>query len=261
MLFSDLIHSLSRSNDGVWHINIPESWMQGRTTYGGLSSAICLQTINNDYPDLPPLRSAQINFIGPAGGDIFIKSTVLRQGKSVAYISAEMFDEKGIATHAVFCFGAKRESRINKHFLETPGIPSPEESDDFFKFGPGPVFTQNFECLLASGDLPVSGSEDAEFYIWARHKDHTANNIAALLSIADMPPPAALAMFKQLAPISSMTWMVNFLSDDPQTDHGWWLLNSKAEHAKDGYTSQNMKVWNRSGELVITGRQNVAIFY
>jgi len=55
--------------------------------------------------------------------------------------------------------------------------------------------------------------------------------------------------------------MMNFLSEDISTDEGWWLMRSAAEHARDGYSSQDMQVWNSRGELIITGRQNVAIFY
>ena len=75
---------MSSQEDGGWSITITEDWMQGRTTYGGLSAALCLQTVINEFPDLPPLRSAQINFIGPAGGEVTICNTVMRIGKSVA---------------------------------------------------------------------------------------------------------------------------------------------------------------------------------
>ena len=107
----------------------------------------------------------------------------------------------------------------------------------------------------------MSGSKEIEHYIWARNRDTAAAGITALLGLADMPPPAVLPMFEEFAPISSMTWMLNFLVDTPQTQDGWWLMRSAAEHAKDGYSSQDMQVWNTDMEMVITGRQNVAIFY
>ena len=261
MLFTQLMQSLSAIGDNSWAVNIPEGWMQGRTTYGGLSAALCLQAVLNDNPALPPLRSAQINFIGPAGGNVTINSKVLRRGKSVAYVSAEIMGEQGIATHAVFCFGTSRTSRINADFSSAPTVPAIENSEDLFKLRPGPVFSQNFDCLLAQGDPPMSGSEKTEFYLWARHKDKQANDLVAVLSIADMPPPAVLPMFEEFAPISTMTWMLNFLVETPQTKDGWWLMNSAADHAHNGYSSQDMNVWNSSGDLVITGRQNIALFY
>ena len=259
--FTDILNGLERIDEHSAKANVPQSWMQGRTTYGGLSSALCLQAVLENYDDLPSLRSAQINFIGPVGGDVSIHTSIMRRGRSVAYISAEMIGEKGLATHAIFCFGEARESRLNQDFTHTPDVPSREESENFFKRGPGPAFSANFDCLLAKGSMPISGSDDAEHFIWVRHKDKNANNLVALIGLADMPPPAVLPMFQEPAPISSMTWMMNFLSDDLSSDGNWWLMRTAAEHARDGYSSQDMQVWNTDGNLIITGRQNVAVFY
>lgn len=259
--YTDLLASMRRQKDGSSEVTIPVNWMQGRTTYGGLSAALCLQAVEHSYQDLPPLRSAQINFVGPAGGRVEISDSELRRGKSVAYIESRMHGEQGLATHCVFAFGAPRKSHLLGDFTPRPAVAGPADSEDFFKNGPGPVFTSEFECRLSEGALPISGTDKTEFYIWIRHRDQTPTNDVTLLSIADMPPPAVLPMFKQPAPVSSMTWMMNFLQNNPQTEGGWWLMRSAAEHARDGYSSQDMQVWNTNGDLVISGRQNVALFY
>lgn len=259
--FSELLDSLKSLGSGESIVSITDNWMQGRTTYGGLSAALCLQAVVNDFDDLPPLRSAQINFIGPAGGQVSITTKLMRRGRSVAYVSAVMTSEKGLETHAVFCFGARRESRLNRDFTFAPRVPSIAESSDFSDSGSRPAFTKNYDCLLAQGAKPLSGSNAHEHYYWIRHKDKHAQNLCSLIGIADMPPPAVMSLFKEAAPISSMTWMVNFLSDDIATEAGWWLVRSAAEHARDGYSSQDMQVWNAKGNLVISAMQNVAIFY
>lgn len=259
--FSELLNELTLDSQGRWAITITENWMQGRTTYGGLSTALCLEAVLKEHKELPPLRSAQVNFTGPVGGDVTIKISTLRQGRSVRYLLAELTGENGLAVHAVFCFGVTRESKLSEHFTLKPNIPSQEQSEDFFSFGPAPAFTQNYQCRLAKGGKPISGSNQHEHYLWVKHQDNNANSLSALVGIADMPPPAVLPMFKEFAPISSMTWMMNFLSEDLSSDNGWWLLRSCAEHVENGYSSQDMQVWNTDGNLIITGRQNVAIFY
>jgi acyl-CoA thioesterase len=259
--FSDLLNSLTTTAEQQSRVTVTDNWMQGRTTYGGMSAALCYQAVVNDFPELPPLRSAQINFIGPVGGQVSVTTKVMRQGRSVAYISAEMIGEKGLATHAVFCFGESRESRLNQDFTDKPKVASVEQSSNFFDSGFGPSFANNYDCLLAQGGHPVSGSDEYEHFIWVRHKDKNADDMAALIGIADMPPPAVLTMFKEFAPISSMTWMMNFLREDISTQDGWWLMRSAAEHARDGYSSQDMQVWNKAGDLVISARQSVAVFY
>ena len=57
-----------------------------------------------------------------------------------------------------------------------------------------------------------------------------------------------------------MTWSLNFLTDHPTTKDGWWLLETRAENAAEGYWSQDMFVWSASEAPVICGRQSVAIF-
>jgi len=259
--FSELLNSLEQTGEQQSSVTVTENWMQGRTTYGGMSAALCYQAVMNDFAGLPPIRSAQINFIGPAGGDLNVSTKIMRQGRSVTYIGAEMVGEKGLATHAVFCFGDDRDSRFNDDFTVTPNVASVEESVNLFDSDFGPSFSNNYNCLLAQGGHPISGSQSSEHYIWVQHKDKSANDLTALIGIADMPPPAVLPMFTEFAPISSMTWMMNFLKQDINTEDGWWLIRSAAEHARDGYSSQDMQVWNKAGELVVSARQNVAIFY
>ena len=264
--FSELMSTISavkqHSDDcSESQVHITENWMQGRTTYGGMSAALCYQAVINSFDELPPLRSAQVNFIGPVGGNVSIKSTVMRRGRSVAYISAEMRGEKGLATHVVFCFGESRESRLDQDFTIAPTVPSIEQSSAFFSTGMEPSFALNYDCLLAQGGYPVSGSKEHEHFIWVRHKDQSANDLCALIGIADMPPPAVLPMFKSFAPISSMNWMINILNNDVSTEDGWYLVRSAAEHAKQGYSSQDMQVWNSDGKLLISASQTVAVFY
>jgi hypothetical protein len=49
-------------------IDIPTSWHQGRTSYGGLSSVLAYKAATFADADLPPLQSAQIAFVGPLAG-------------------------------------------------------------------------------------------------------------------------------------------------------------------------------------------------
>ena len=259
--FSELLATEEQISATSFNYTIDESWMQGRTTYGGLSAALCLRAVNSACKGLAPLRSAQINFIGPVGGLVNVEVKVLRQGRSVSFVSAELSGETGIATHAVFCFGASRSSRLDQDFTPAPQLPGVSESEPFFSSARRAQFTYHFECLLAAGDRPVSGSSQSEISMWVRHIDKQANDLVALIGLADMPPPAVLPMFSEPKPISSMTWSINVLTEDIGTENGWWLLRTAAEQVRNGYSSQDMQVWNSRSELVITGRQSVAIFY
>ncbi|MFN3960686.1 MAG: acyl-CoA thioesterase [Parvularculaceae bacterium] len=246
---------------GGFRGRVPENWLQGRTFYGGLTAALCLEGALRTFPGLPPLRSAQISFVGPAEGEVRVTASMLRQGKSVSFVNADLSGDAGLAARSVFAFGRARASMFNRHFTRPPDLPGPEDAGFFFPPGvEGPAFARNFDVRLAKGGVPVSASKEHDHFIWVRHRDPEAGSVAALLALADMPPPAIMPMFPTFARISSMTWGLNFLTDHPTTDDGWWLLESRAENAAEGYSSQDMFIWNRAGEPVIAGRQSVAIF-
>ncbi|MEM8889820.1 MAG: thioesterase family protein [Bacteroidota bacterium] len=248
---------------------LDESWMQGRAIYGGLSTALCLDGVKKQFENLPPLRSTNVNFIGPASKEVYVKTKLLRQGKSVAFVQADLMGEAGLITTCVFSFGAARESKLAAVFHQAEDQMGPESSESFFEenesFGGAkanrPAFTQHFEVRLARGNRPFSGAGTPSFDLWVKHKDASAKDIVALVALADMPPPGVLPMLKSLAPISSMSWMFNMVKSDLSNDSGWWLLGVYAEHALEGYSSQNMSIHNDRGELVMVGRQNVAVFY
>lgn len=258
--YSDLIAAFT-ADPGGFRGRVPENWLQGRTFYGGLTAALCLEGALRAQPGLPPLRSAEVAFIGPAGGEVSVTSEILRRGKSVTFVGADLSGESGLSARAIFAFGAARPSMFNVHFTPPPALPGPEESGFFFPPEvDGPVFARNFDVRLAKGGVPMSSSTEHDHFLWVRHRDPSATTVAALLALADMPPPAMMPMFPAFARISSMTWSLNFLTDHPQTDDGWWLLESRAENAAEGYSSQDMFVWSRKGAPVIAGRQSVAIF-
>ncbi|NNL10789.1 MAG: thioesterase family protein [Pseudomonadales bacterium] len=254
-----LANARSDGNDSCYFIT--DNWLQGRTMYGGLSAALCLHAANRHYESLPPLRSALFSFTGPAKGEVRAKVRMLRQGKSVSFVEVELHGDKGLATHVVLSFGAARASRLDKDFTQAVALPERDKCLSLDNPAKQPVFAAEFETYLAEGDPPLSGSDKHKTKLWIRHRDEAATDLVALLGVADMPPPAVLQMFETAAPVSSMTWSMNFLLDDFNTADRWWLLESIAEHARDGYSSQDMQVWNSDGQLVISARQNVAVFY
>ena len=90
--FSEVIGGLEQTGDepGAMRGSAGDNWMQGRTMYGGLSAALCLEAAirhgNKDGEDLAPLRSAMISFIGPAGAEFTTGAQTLRRGRSVVAV-------------------------------------------------------------------------------------------------------------------------------------------------------------------------------
>ena len=259
--WADIDVSMSRNGDD-FSADIPENWRQGRTAYGGLTAALMLSAAKKKFLDVPPLRSALINFVGPVTDSPTLNSNLQRQGRNVTSVSAEArVGEKSVG-RAEFLFGAARTSKITVDF-PAPSAPAPDEVEPFTPEAISdqvPGFFHNFDTRLIAGGRPMMGDEG---YIrtWSRHK-HAASRagIESLLCIGDVLPPAAMPLMKSFAPISSMSWIFNVLVDDPATTDGWWHVESRLTAARGGYSSQAMRIWNTDGQLVVEGLQSVAIF-
>jgi acyl-CoA thioesterase len=259
--FSVLMSSIAEDG-GTFGVTVPDDWLQGRTAYGGLSAALCTEAARRAVPELPPLRSAQFTLIGPASGPLAMTASVLRRGKSAVFVSVDLSGEAGLATRALFSFGVARQSKLDYADMKMPNVPAPDDSEPFFPGDrPAISFQRHFESRKAGGARPMMPGAEPEYLIWFRHRDEDAREgLVPLIALADAPPPAAMVMFPQAAPISTMTWSMDLLSGAPATKDGWWLVKSRAEAARNGYSSQTMTVWNTNGEAVIAARQNVAIF-
>ena len=119
--------------DGGWALDAPPSWSQGRTLYGGMTAALCWAAVGRSVPGLPPVRSAQFTFIGPASGRLNLKAELLRKGRSAAVVAVEVVGQAGIAARALFTCGAARESRIEHRHEAMPAVAAPEDCEALFR--------------------------------------------------------------------------------------------------------------------------------
>ena len=253
--------SLQDTGEG-YLVDLPANWKQGRTAYGGLTAALMLAAAAQQFDDLPPLRSALINFVGPVTDSPLLSANLERRGRNVTSISANAKIGEKVVGRADFLFGTARASDINVGFPAPPAMP-PEDAEPFTPAAAAamvPTFFHNFDTRLIAGHRPMMGDEG---YIrtWSRHKDPASREgVESLLCIGDVLPPSAMPLLRKMAPVSSMSWMFNLLTDNPQTDDGWWHIEARLTAAGGGYSSQVMRIWNTDGELVVEGMQSIAIF-
>jgi acyl-CoA thioesterase len=251
---ADILAAATR-DDGL-RTSIPADWMQGRTAFGGLSAALALQAALEAEPDLPPLRSAQVAFIGPLAGEVRVTATRLRRGRNAAFLQSDVVSEAGLGLRATFVFMAPLSSAI-AHDAAPRASLSPPVPDAELYTGPDEFFTGNFNFLDHQ-----PGTGPAEWLRWARLRAREGlHPFVELIAIGDALPPAAFKLAEdRRVPVSSLDWQINFLTAEPATEDGWWLLHAAADRARDGYSSQRMTIWNAAGDPIAEAMQGVAIF-
>jgi acyl-CoA thioesterase len=255
-----LLGSAIRDGD-AWRHHVGPDWMQGRTAYGGISAALALDAALRDHPGDAPLRSAQVSFVGPVGGETATSTRLLRQSKSSRFVGADLSSDLGYGTNAVFSFMPGRQSHLDHQRITSPDVREPESLESVPEHAMRPEFTRKFDMRPIGGPGFGHGKETAEIITWVRWIEEPAcDPHMALLALADALPPAALVLFTQFGPLSSSTWMQHFLTDHPTSHDGWWLLASRSAQVQRGFSAQSMYIWNRNRELVSVGGQGVAIY-
>ena len=256
----DALLAATAPRDGGLAARVPESWMQGRTAYGGLSSALALHGALELCAPRFPLRTALVAFVGPTAGDCTVTADVLRRGKSSEAVSATVRSADGVGTQATFLFGRDRESAVDADALPMPDVPGVGELPER-RSRELPTFTRHFDMRLAGGEPLASGAEVGELIWWVRFREPvSAPPAVALLALGDALPPAAFCQLPALSPVSSTSWMLHMLDLEPETRDGWWLLRSAATRTKGGFSAQEMTIWNTEGRAVATGGQGIAVY-
>ncbi len=253
-----LIAALVPGDDGSARVTIPANWLQGRTCYGGVSAALALHVARQAAPDLPPLRSAQVAFVGPLAGTVTIRARLLRRGRNAAFVHAAIEGEAGLGLSATFVFMRPGESVIDHAAAPAAPVPAPGPDDQVSGGIAAVAFTQNFAFV----DRPAEAHGPAEWLRWVRLEDREGlDPEIELVAIGDCLPPAALKLVTgKPMPLSSLTWQIDLLAPAKASAGGWWLLGATTDHARNGGSSQRMTIWDNGGAPVAAQMQSVALF-
>ena len=109
---------------------------------------------------------------------------------------------------------------------------------------------------------PLTGASDPEFIVWLRHNDPKAGaSLPALVALADAPPVAATTLITSFSPSSTMTWMLDVLTEPGAQTGEWFLVRSRADAVSNGYSTHSVNVCTTSGDPIFVGSRNVAVFF
>jgi hypothetical protein len=239
---------------------VPEDWLQGRSVFGGLQVALAVRAMRTLVPEMP-LRTLQTLFAAPVpGGWVTAEARVLRAGKNTVHVEARIVGGDETQALVVGVFGAARESVVSQ-LPRQPAVDDDQAIRFPFVAGFTPSFTQHFESDWLRGYPPFAGKECREIVVRTRMLDSGNASESHVLAIADLIPPIALSHLSQPAPGSSMTWMLEFITDRyTQLPLMHWRVDAELVFADQGYTSQSAMIWGPGGMPVALSRQSMVVF-
>ncbi len=236
-----------------------ESWMQGRTLYGGASALLAYTAAIRAFPELPPFRAAQVGFVAPVGAEVTLRAEIVRQGRNVVQVRSDILCDGKVALTTFLLFGTARASNGEAPPAQVelaPGIP---EDGAPVSTARAPAFLRNnFEMRYCQ---QRSNRGEARLRRWARlNPGNQLDPISQMILLGDILPPSAAKVMERPGPISSINWSFNLLDAEPATRDGWWLAETASDQSGNGYSSERLRLWNADGQQMLSGLQAVAIF-
>ena len=262
--FQALINSVVNNGEAnQYSATVDESWLQGRTAFGGLSAALVVAAMNQQVPVNRRLRSMSVLFVGPVpAGEHAIQLRELRVGGSVSHLQGELICHDEVAVSVSAAYGKDRPSEIA---IPGPALPELSDPESLAKLpyieGLTPAFTQHFDMRIEYGSMPLTGADSADFGIWLRFPANRAIDIAALIALADAPPMPGLNVIKPPGIGSSLSWYLEFPRDLPAADASdWWYCDYRCQSAGNGYFHNYATIWGPDGRAVMFSRQVATVF-
>jgi acyl-CoA thioesterase len=261
--FGDILTQV-QSGGSPWAVQLPSGWGQGRATFGGLVVALGLEAARGLVAPERRLRSMLASFAGPvAPGAAEVQASVLRAGRAVTQVQAEVRQEGKAACAILAAFGAGRASALSVAPEPRPDDPGPEGLMEL-PFIPGviPDFFQHMSARWTVGGPPFSATRSPDMGGWCRFLPPApAGSEAWLAGLMDLWPAPVLPYLSAPAPASSLTWSMELVEDvSDQPMDAWWLYRARVEGAAEGYAQFRANLWAPNGRLAAVSRQTVAVF-
>ena len=266
---SRLIAARTRDGDTV-SFHISADWLQGRTSFGGLVSALSVQAMRDvaaaGWPQDVHLRALQTSFIGPvAEGPVQVVVRLLREGRHVRQVQAQVQQGGQTAALLLGVFGSGRETALAVLAPVQPPVEHGPETARAIPFvaGVAPNFIQHLDTRWAEGGLPYSGTDTwhSRLHLRLRGEPLPLPTELLVVMLADAPPTPAISRFTRPTPASSVSWELELrpLAEAPAHE-AWWRVDTEVLAAAGGYVNQVSKLWSPDGQLAAIGYQVVTVY-
>jgi acyl-CoA thioesterase len=210
--------ALTPAGDGVFTLDVPDGWQQGRGAYGGIALGALMRAIETTEPDRARIpRTLTGELAGPVQvGAATIRVTTLRRGKSQSNLRADLLQEGQVLATASAVLSAPR--------TPAESVTRPCSAHPAFEALPpvppmgamGPRFASHFEYRI-TGPAPFSRASEPRAHGWLRMREPVSSfDAAATIAHLDAYWSAIASIEPTPRMFATITFVAELLAD-PRT--------------------------------------------
>jgi hypothetical protein len=249
---------------GLFRVNIPDGWQQGRGAHGGLVLGTLLRAMIASEPDAARVARTLIgDLAGPVlPGPSVVRTRVHRRGANQTNLVATLEQEGAVLASASSVMSAPRKVSTQTVLPPPPaGLEAPWSTVEVAPVGPpmGPVFAQHFE-YRSTGPLPFSGAPDPVTAGWIRDRQRaSALDRPAIVALLDAWWPTLYSVATDVNPMATVSFTAEFFADPATLPPDEPLFHAaRMRTLVDGFFLEERELW-AGGTLVAMNQQTFAV--
>jgi hypothetical protein len=252
---------LNPGGDGVFDLEVPTGWQQGRGAFGGLVVGTLARGMESlEPPTERPIRTLDATLGGPLRpGAAELRVALRRRGQAMTTLAAQILQGGTVVAEAMAICGLARPGSVARGLL-LPPTPTPWAEVPVVEVGPplAPDFARHFE-FRNLGAAPFTGGQAGGMAAgWIRPRVETRrHDTLELVSITDAWWPAALAAESMPRPMSTVAFHWSCYgtpTDDAPLYHEGRVLASD-----EGFFTEERILWDADGKLIAVNHQTFAV--
>lgn len=254
--------AVRESERGLFRVDVPDGWQQGRGAFGGLVLAMLLRAIEESEPDRArAVRTLTGELAGPLlPGEALVTVDVVRRGSNQTNARAEIRQREELVAFAAAVLSTARPDAISG-FRPRVAVPPVPDAPLPMGIAPGaPVFAQHFD-YRPTGPLPWTGGPVPVVAGWVSFREPLrAIDAAALVALLDAHWPASFSMVAAPRPMATVSFTAEILCEPAALDARaplFYEARTVCEHA--GFQLEFRELYDARGDLVAANQQTFAV--
>jgi hypothetical protein len=250
--------AVERRSDTRFAAMLEERWSSLVGIHGGYSAAIVARAIDVAVGDpAKRLRTIAVQFASPpAAGPAEVEVRVERAGRSVTTTSARLLqgDQVRLVAHAVS--SPDRPGPAYDVVARPDAVVTGPGSAPLFVPPSGPGHFANAEVRMHPSIVPFGGGDDAFVAAWVRPLADEPIDIAWVVAMCDVLPPAVFSRMTGPVGAASIVYVVHLNVAQPSlAGGGYAYVESRSPLSSGGFAVEDTTMWSPGGEVMAVAHQ------
>lgn len=250
--------AVTRTGDDEYAATLSRDWWVFTGANGGYIAAVLLRALTDRVGDPERMaRSLTVHYLRPpAEGPVTVRTRLVRQGRSLATLTASLVQDGREAAVATAAFSLARPSMAFADAVMPDAPPVDDTPPSSWPPEMWPPIVHRFEYRPVTKEAVFAGHPEAYVAAWTRLREPRPLDPVLLALLADALAPAIFPKAATPHAATTIDLTVHFRAPAAEPPGDGWVLGAfRSRVGVDGFVEEDGEVWSADGRLLAQSRQ------